>query len=128
MRHDLFRFSGNHIPQAAVLISRSDLGTHTGIIYRDNENGGLRRLDFHINGAISSTPWRGQHPHVVLDVDDDDDALSTLASLCRVMAERYNQRPPEHLYGLRRSPNAFINPATGDLYLGDEVGASCASF
>jgi hypothetical protein len=125
MKHDLYRFSGNHIPRAAILIIRGSLGTHTGIIYRDR-NDALRILDFHLDGRIVDEPWRGRYPHVIPNTDDD--ALDTLAGLCQVVADRYRGRPPEHLFGFRMSPQAFINPVTGELYLGESVGATCASF
>ena len=126
MRHDLFRFSGGHVPDAAILIARyGAVTTHTGIIFRE-EGRGLHLIDFHLDGRVVVEWWSGQHPHVIPNVDDD--ALANLASLCRVMAGRYRNRPAEHLYGLRRSKHAYVNPVTGDLYLGDTVGATCASF
>jgi hypothetical protein len=124
MRHDLFRFSGSHIPQAAILIRRTDLGTHTGVIYRD-ESGGLRLLDFRLGGEIVNLPWDGRHAHVLLSADED--ALENLASLCRVIARRYSSHNPEHLFGFKRNPSAVVRP-NGELYLGDSVGATCASF
>jgi hypothetical protein len=127
MRHDLFRFSGHHVPQAAILIQRTDEGTHTGIIYR-GDNDELQLLEFYLGGEIISRPWMGRHPHVIPNTGDDSDALENLASLCRVIAKRYQANPRQHLYGFRRSRMAFVNPVTGQLYLGDSVGATCASF
>lgn len=126
MRHELFRFAGHHIPRSALLVTRSDLGTHTGIIYRD-DNDELQLLEFYLGGQIVSRPWGGRHPHVVLDTDDDD-KLAYLNGLCQVIAQRYSGRLPEHLFSFRRSPEAFINMTTGELNLGDAIGASCASF
>lgn len=125
MRHDLFRFSGSHVTHAAFLIARFPAGTHTGIIFRD-QNRGLQLLDFHLDGQVNTEVWDGRHPHVIPNTDDD--ALANLASLCRVIANRYRNHPPTHLYGMRRSPNAYVNPTTGELYLGGAVGATCASF
>jgi hypothetical protein len=126
MRHDLYRFSGNHVPRAAVYLSRDPgLGTHAGIIYPD-ENSQLACLDFYLNGAIASRQWKGKWPHVIPNADDD--ALDNLSSLCRVIAARYRGRTPEHLFGFRRDPRAAINPTTGQLDLGGAAGASCASF
>ena len=125
MRHDLFRFSGRHIPRAAVLINREELGTHTGVVYRDDRDE-LQRLDFYLDGTIRSRAWSGRRAHVIPNTDDD--ALDTLNSVCRVVAQRYRQQPRQHLFAFGRSPAAFISPDTGELYLGDAVGASCASF
>jgi hypothetical protein len=126
MRHDLFRFSGNHVPYAAILLSRSRYGTHTAIIYRDDQRR-LRRLDFYLEGQIASSEWKGDEFHVIPNVDDDD-ALANLAALCQVVAKRYDLKPPEHLFGFRRSPQAHIDARTGELYLGDAAGTSCAAF
>lgn len=126
MRHDLYRFSGHHVPRAAVYLSQSeDLGTHTGIIYRD-EGGQLACLDFYLEGVIASRRWNGKWPHVIPNADDD--ALENLSSLCRVVAQRYRRGTPEHLFGFSRDARAFINQLTGQLNLGDAAGASCASF
>ncbi len=125
MRHDRFRFSGRDIPQAAIAIQREDLGTHTAIIYRD-DGGELQRLDFLLDGMIANRPWRGNRAHVIPNTDED--ALANLSSVCRVVARRYGWRPRLHLFAFRRSPTAFIDPVTGELYLGGSLGASCASF
>lgn len=126
MRHDLFRFSGNDVPHAAILLSRSEHGTHTAIIYRDDE-GHLRRLEFFIDGEIKSNEWRGDAFHVI--PNRDDDALANLAALCQVIASRYDPlERPEHLFGFRRSPDAYIDARTGELFLGGSAGTSCAAF
>lgn len=129
MRHDLFRFSGIHVPQAAILISKVRGGTHTGVIYR-NGNGGLSLLEFCLGGEIVGDPWIEQAPHVIPNNDDDEidgDTLQNLASLCRVIANRYRHQPQQHFYGFGRSRHAYIDPVTGTVYLG-EGGATCASF
>jgi hypothetical protein len=125
MRHDLFRFSGNHVPHAAILISRSQYGTHTAIIYRDTRKR-LRRLEFFLEGKIVTRAWDGSEFHVIPNADDD--ALKNLAALCQVIARRYDPAPPEHLFGFRRCPTAYIDTRTGELHLGSAAGASCASF
>jgi hypothetical protein len=125
MRHDLFRFSGHDIAEAAILLSREGLGTHTGIVYRD-EAGELQRLDFYLDGTIGNRQWKGKRAHVVPNADDD--ALANISSVCRVVARRYGWIPRRHLFAFRRSNAAFINPVTGELYLGEVAGASCASF
>src|SRR4051794_40469351 len=108
MRHDLFRFSGNHVPHAAILLSRHRrYGTHTAIIYRDDQ-GRLRRIEFYLDGNVKSSEWNGDEFHVIPNVDDED-ALANLAALCQVVAGRYDLAPPEHLFGFRRSPRAYID-------------------
>ena len=78
MRHDLFRFSGEHVPHAAVLIQRTEGdGTHTGLIFR-GERGDLRLLHFLLDGSIRAWTWDGVHPHVIPNADED--ALFTAQS------------------------------------------------
>ena len=126
MRYDLFRFSvPPAVPHVAILISRSDLGTHTGIIFR-GAGGNLERMDFCMDGRIACGGWSGRHNHVIPNVDDD--ALENLASLCRVIAGRYRNRRAEHRYGFSRDPGARADPITGILNLGAASGATCASF
>lgn len=125
MRHDLFRFSGNFIPYAAILITRGDLGTHTGIIYR-NDRDELHVIEFCLGGEINTRSWSGRRFHLIPNADDD--ALSNLADYCQAMTTRYQGKPAEHLFGVGRDPNAYVHPDTKELHLGSALGASCASF
>jgi hypothetical protein len=126
MRRDLFRFSGDHILHAAVVIQRfRGGGDHTGIVYWGVDSG-LRFLACHFDGSIRDEPWRGDLTYVIPNTDDD--ALANLASICRVTAERYREQPPQHRYAFRRSPSAGIDVGSGRLDVGDALGPTRASF
>lgn len=136
MRHSLFRFSGNNIPHAAILIARSKLGTHAGIIYRNADRKNLEVIDFHLNGNIVSKPWEdfkkewnrfGLHFHVILDIDDDD-AIRDFANLCTRVSRHYQGKRSEHVFSYPRIKNGAVNPLTGEIDLGGAVGMSCATF
>ena len=70
--------------------------------------------------------WDGSEFHVIPNADDD--ALKNLAALCQVIARRYDPAPPEHLFGFRRCPTAYIDTRTGELHLGSAGRASLALF
>lgn len=127
MRQDLFRFFGNHIPKIAILILRARDGTHTGLIYRD-EDGNLRLLQFCLSGEINDQPWDGKTAHVILDLGEDEDALSNLSGLCQTVAQRHDG-PPQYRYpyGFKMGPDSAVLP-DGALYLGEDGAATCASF
>ena len=116
MRIDLFRFSGEHIPQVAILFIRwpNNAGTHTGIVYRD-ENGHLYELDLQGNRELGNRPWVGRFAHVIPNTDDD--AIANIASLCRVISRRNRERqrsgrPGEILYALKIDAAAWRSAGT----------------
>ena len=108
----------------------NNAGTHTGIIYR-GEDERLYQLDLQGNRLLSNTVWSGRYVHVIPNTDDD--AIDNIASLCRIISRRSEQRrqrgqPGEILYAMKVDAASRFNAATGELHLGEGVGLTCSTF